>query len=104
MDYELGKRTMKRAVELCPELTIGKGIEALDVVRHTVGFRPVRQNGTRLESEKIMSNWVVHNYGHGGYGCKLSVLFRYSTNCEPRRSMLVWKFPRSCCYYRKNTY
>lgn len=70
VDLELAQRIMKRAVQLCPELTNGQGVEALDVVRHTVGFRPVREGGVRLEAEKIDSNWVVHNYGHGGFGCK----------------------------------
>jgi D-amino-acid oxidase len=61
-------RIMKRAVELCPELTGGKGIEALSVIRHGVGLRPLRTSGVRIEKEKIDSTWVVHNYGHGGWG------------------------------------
>lgn len=70
VDLELGKRIMKRAVELCPSLTGGKGPEALSVIRHTVGLRPLREGGTRLEKEKVDGEvWVVHNYGHGGFGC-----------------------------------
>ena len=61
-------RIMKRAVELCPALTGGKGIEALSVVRHGVGLRPLRLEGVRIEKEKIGDTWVVHNYGHGGWG------------------------------------
>ena len=61
-------RIMKRAVELCPALTGGKGIEALSVIRHGVGLRPLRLDGVRLEKEKIGETWVVHNYGHGGWG------------------------------------
>jgi D-amino-acid oxidase len=61
-------RIMKRAVELCPELTGGKGIEALSVIRHGVGLRPLRTSGVRIEKEKIGQTWVVHNYGHGGWG------------------------------------
>lgn len=61
-------RIMKRAVELCPALTDGKGIEALSVIRHGVGLRPLRLGGARLEKERVDSNWVVHNYGHGGWG------------------------------------
>ncbi|KAF4635672.1 hypothetical protein G7Y89_g2432 [Cudoniella acicularis] len=41
-DPNTALRIMKRAVELCPALTGGKGIEALDVVRHAVGLRPLR--------------------------------------------------------------
>lgn len=74
-DPNLATRIMKRAVEAFPELTGGKGIEALDVIRHGVGLRPARAQGTRIEKEKIGGKWVVHNYGAGGagyqnsYGC-----------------------------------
>jgi D-amino-acid oxidase len=61
-------RIMQRAVELCPALTDGKGVEALSVVRHGVGLRPLRLSGVRIEKEKIGGTWVVHNYGHGGWG------------------------------------
>jgi len=71
---------MKRAVEICPTLTNGKGIEHLSIIRHGVGLRPVRLSGARLEKEKINDVWVVHNYGHGGagyqssYGCSQVVV------------------------------
>ena len=71
-DPNLAVRIMKRAVAACPELTGGKGIEALDVVRHGVGLRPVREGGTRVEMEKIGGVWVVHNYGAGGAGYQSS--------------------------------
>ena len=62
---------MKRCIELAPGLTNGKGVEALSIVRHAVGLRPLRIGGVRLEKEKVDGVWVVHNYGHGGFGCKL---------------------------------
>jgi hypothetical protein len=65
---------MKRCVELVPGLTNGKGVEALSIVRHGVGLRPVRIGGVRLEKEEIGHVWTVHNYGHGGFGCKLKIL------------------------------
>lgn len=68
VDPNLAVRIMKRAVELCPTLTGGKGIEHLDVIRHGVGLRPVREGGTRIEKERIGGVWVVHNYGAGGAG------------------------------------
>lgn len=71
-DPNLAIRIMKRAVEMCPELTGGKGIEHLDVIRHGVGLRPVREGGNRIEKEKIGSLWVVHNYGAGGAGYQCS--------------------------------
>lgn len=72
VDPNLSLRIMKRAVELCPSLTGGGGIEALDVIRFGVGLRPVREAGVRLEREKVREAWVVHNYGHGGYGYQSS--------------------------------
>lgn len=58
-DPSLAIRIMKRCVEMCPKLTDGKGIEHLDIIRHGVGLRPVRQGGTRIEREKINGVWVV---------------------------------------------
>lgn len=71
-DPNLAIRIMKRAVQACPELTGGKGIEALDVIRHAVGLRPVREGGTRIEKERMGSLWIVHNYGAGGAGYQSS--------------------------------
>jgi len=67
-DPNLAIRIMKRCVDLCPELTGGKGIEHLDIIRHGVGLRPVREDGTRIELEKICGILTVHNYGAGGAG------------------------------------
>jgi D-amino-acid oxidase len=69
-DLNVANRIMKRAVELCPQLTGGKGVEGLSVVRHGVGLRPFREGGVRIEREKIGEPgvWVVHNYGHAGWG------------------------------------
>lgn len=72
VDANLAVRIMKRAVEVCPELTGGKGIEHLDVIRHGVGLRPVREGGARVEKERISGVWIVHNYGHGGAGYQSS--------------------------------
>jgi len=77
-DPNLAIRIMKRAVELCPALVPeGKGIEALSIIRHGVGLRPMRKSGIRVEKETIKGEDgqavnVVHNYGHGGYGYQTS--------------------------------
>ncbi|KZF23205.1 D-amino-acid oxidase [Xylona heveae TC161] len=71
-DPNLAVRIMKRCVDLCPALTGGKGIEALSVIRHGVGLRPLRVNGVRLEKESIQGLRVVHNYGHAGFGYQAS--------------------------------
>ncbi len=44
----------------------------LSIIRHGVGLRPVREDGPRIEKEQIRNVWVVHNYGHGGYGYQTS--------------------------------
>ena len=72
VDPNLAIRIMKRCVDLCPQLTCGKGIEHLDIIRHGVGLRPSREGGARVEKEKIAGTWVVHNYGHGGAGYQSS--------------------------------
>ncbi|PWY96605.1 D-amino-acid oxidase [Aspergillus sclerotioniger CBS 115572] len=72
-DPNLATRIMKRAVALCPELVEkGQGIEGLDIIRHGVGLRPLREGGPRVEAEKIDGVSVVHNYGHGGFGYQAS--------------------------------
>jgi D-amino-acid oxidase len=71
-DPNLAIRIMKRCVDLCPELTKGQGIEKLSIIRHGVGLRPMREGGPRVEKEKFDNVWVVHNYGHGGYGYQSS--------------------------------
>ncbi|RDW80617.1 hypothetical protein BP5796_05315 [Coleophoma crateriformis] len=66
-------RIMKRAVAMCPALTNGSGrIEDLSIIRHGVGLRPFRTSGVRIEKEKVGNTWVVHNYGHGGWGYQAS--------------------------------
>lgn len=77
-DPSLAVRIMKRAVELCPKLVPeGKGIEALSIIRHGVGLRPMRHGGIRVEKESVKSPdgqavKVVHSIGHGGYGYQTS--------------------------------
>ncbi|CUM67312.1 uncharacterized protein PRCAT00005005001 [Priceomyces carsonii] len=58
-----------RARKLFPELQInGK----FDVKKVNVGFRPARENGCRIEVEKIENNTIIHAYGAGGMGFELS--------------------------------
>lgn len=42
------------------------------VIKETVGLRPFRTLGPRLEAEKLDQKTIVHNYGHGGSGWSLS--------------------------------
>ncbi|QSS58638.1 D-amino acid oxidase [Histoplasma capsulatum] len=77
-DPSTAVRIMKRCVDLCPNL-VGKdangkqrGIEGLDIIRHGVGLRPLREGGVRMETETIGNVIIVHNYGHGGFGYQAS--------------------------------
>ncbi|KAJ5361837.1 hypothetical protein N7541_002681 [Penicillium brevicompactum] len=89
-DPNLALRIMKRAVAMCPALTNGRGVEHLDVIRHGVGLRPVREGGTRIEKEVIAGINVVHNYGAGGagyqssYGCALETVNLIEESLGPR--------------------
>lgn len=67
-DPNLANRIMERVVNMFPEISGGKGVAGLDVIRHGVGLRPYREGGVRLEKEEIDGTWVVHNYGHAGWG------------------------------------
>ena len=77
-DMALAERMMHRAIQICPHLVPqGSGIEALQVIRHQVGLRPVREGGPRIEREIISDpdlGWldVVHCYGAGGFGFQAS--------------------------------
>lgn len=42
------------------------------VIHTTVGLRPFREGGFRVEPEKLGDKTVIHNYGHGGGGMSLS--------------------------------
>jgi D-amino-acid oxidase len=42
------------------------------IVKETVGLRPFRASGPRIESEQLGNKTLVHNYGHGGSGWSLS--------------------------------
>ncbi|PHH89480.1 hypothetical protein CDD83_5975 [Cordyceps sp. RAO-2017] len=89
-DPNIALRIMKRAVDLCPELTGGRGVEALSVVRHGVGLRPFRKGGVRLEAEpEPDGSWIVHNYGHAGWG------YQGSYGCAERVVELVNQIRRS---------
>ncbi|KAF2755331.1 D-amino-acid oxidase [Pseudovirgaria hyperparasitica] len=72
VDLNLANRIMKRCVALVPKLTDGKGYEALDVVKHNVGMRPLREGGPRVDVDTVNGFRVVHQYGHGGGGYQMS--------------------------------
>lgn len=67
-DPNQAMRIMRRVNEMMPEITGGNGVEGFDIIRHAVGLRPYRSGGVRIEKQKIGDTWVVHNYGHSGWG------------------------------------
>ena len=50
-DPKVAERILQDAYELCPDLSIGRGWENIEVVSHQVGHRPMRKGGMRLELE-----------------------------------------------------
>ncbi|CAG8787945.1 813_t:CDS:2, partial [Dentiscutata erythropus] len=72
-DSKTAELIIQRCIELCPELTLGKGVQALKIISHNVGRRPTRVDGIRLEIETIKNDQgkdivICHNYGHHTYG------------------------------------
>lgn len=73
VDPNLAERIMQRSVDLCPALVPKTGkVTELSIIRHGVGLRPMRTGGPRVEKERIGGTWVVHQYGHAGYGYQSS--------------------------------
>jgi glycine/D-amino acid oxidase-like deaminating enzyme len=71
-DFNLASQFMKTVVELCPSIVKpGQGVEALKIIRHGVGLRPMRRDGPRIEFDE-KSSTVIHCYGHGSYGYQTS--------------------------------
>ena len=68
------KDVFDRASKLFPELMKERpdGSKYFDVMYTNVGFRPAREGGFRLETEKIGSKSIIHAYGGGGMGYELS--------------------------------
>ncbi|MEM7702821.1 MAG: FAD-dependent oxidoreductase [Pseudomonadota bacterium] len=71
------------------------GLKPLDLflgnlTKITVCTRPFRPAGPRLESERIGSKFLVHNYGHGGSGWSLA--WGYA---EAVRDMVAAAHPKS---------
>lgn len=47
-------------------------VSADRVIKETVGLRPFRKRGFRIEKESLGTKTIIHNYGHGGSGWSLS--------------------------------
>lgn len=87
-DPDTAQRIMRRIVEARPDIAGGEGVAGLSVVRHSVGLRPYRKGGVRIEAEKLRDGdgngtWIVHNYGHAGWG------YQGSYGCAERVVELV---------------
>src|ERR671913_1772897 len=54
--------------KLSPRLDISRD----RIVKETVGLRPFRKRGFRVEKQELGSKTIIHNYGHGGSGWSLS--------------------------------
>ena len=68
VDPATARAIVARCTALVPQLA-----EA-EILAHTVGLRPARTGGVRLEADdrSLPGHRVVHNYGHGGAGVTFS--------------------------------
>ena len=59
---------INRGYQFIPKLKLSKD----RIIKETVGLRPFRASGPRIESQIIGNKTIIHNYGHGGSGWSLS--------------------------------
>lgn len=74
-DKALAETIMRECAKLVPEIVPdGKTWREIDVISHNVGLRPGRDNGARVELERIDGGklTVVHSYGIGPAGYQAS--------------------------------
>ncbi|KAL3417184.1 d-amino acid [Phlyctema vagabunda] len=69
VDLDFAEDIKRRCCALAPEL--GKP-EDLKVIEHSVGLRPSRKGGARIERTSLDDVTVIHNYGAGGAGYQAS--------------------------------
>lgn len=88
-DPETSRKIIERAVALRPTMADGRGPSGIRVVRESVGLRPYRKSGVRVEADLSTcgdGTLVVHNYGHAGWG------YQGSYGCAKYVVELVTKF------------
>ena len=59
---------INKGIYRIPKLKLSKD----RIIKETVGLRPFRPSGPRVEKEMLDKKTIVHNYGHGGSGWSLS--------------------------------
>ncbi len=59
---------INKGVTMIPKLKLSSD----RIIKETVGLRPFRESGPRVEKIELGSKTIVHNYGHGGSGWSLS--------------------------------
>lgn len=59
---------INKGYQTIPKLKLSKD----RIIKETVGLRPFRESGPRVEKEMLNNKTIVHNYGHGGSGWSLS--------------------------------
>lgn len=88
-DPGITERIIKRCLALRPALVNGGTRDTIKIIRSSVGLRPYRKSGLRLEADhEIFGDeiLVVHNYGHAGWG------YQGSYGCAEEVQNLVRKF------------
>jgi D-amino-acid oxidase len=59
---------INKGYQFIPKLKLSKD----RIIKETVGLRPFRPSGPRIESQQLGNKTIIHNYGHGGSGWSLS--------------------------------
>jgi len=81
-DNKLNVETIKIGENNIPEHILNVNREILsefinidiniENAKSVIGYRPVRHENVRIDTEKINNKLIIHNYGHGGSGVTLS--------------------------------
>lgn len=88
-DPKITQRIIKRCAALRPAMTGGAGEDGIKVIRSSVGLRPYRKSGVRVQADLTTlgdGTLVVHNYGHAGWG------YQGSYGCAEHVAELVTNF------------
>lgn len=91
-DPQITERIIKVCVALRPAMANGEGVGAVKIIRASVGLRPYRKSGVRVEADLETcgkDTLVVHNYGHAGWG------YQGSYGCAEMVVELVAEFAKS---------
>ena len=69
-NLNVDEKQARKILDRCARLS--GGARGAAVLEHMVGLRPCRDEGVRLDAERVSGRLIIHNYGHGGSGFTIS--------------------------------